>query len=51
MIDVGAWAATASGLSDSHADSTWDASHNAWMGRSYSRTTGPRGACAPAGIG
>ncbi len=46
MIDVGTWAATASGLSDNHAGSTWEPEHNAWLGRSYSRTQGPAAACA-----
>jgi LmbE family N-acetylglucosaminyl deacetylase len=45
MIDVGTWAATASGLSDSHAGSTWESGHNAWLGRDYHRTQKPRGAC------
>jgi LmbE family N-acetylglucosaminyl deacetylase len=45
MIDVGTWAATASGLSDSHAGSTWEPGHNAWVGRDYQRTQKPRGTC------
>lgn len=45
MIDVGTWAATASGLSDGHAGSTWEPGHNAWVGRDYHRTQEPRGAC------
>ena len=45
MIDVGTWAATASGLSDSHAGSTWESGHNVWVGREYHRTQEPRGAC------
>lgn len=45
MIDVGTWAATASGLSDLHAGSTWEPGHNAWVGRDYQRTQGPRGDC------
>jgi LmbE family N-acetylglucosaminyl deacetylase len=45
MIDVGTWAATASGLSDSHAGSTWEPGHNAWLGRDYHRTQPPRGTC------
>lgn len=45
MIDVGTWAATASGLSDLHAGSTWEPEHNAWLGRDYHRTQEPRGAC------
>jgi hypothetical protein len=36
-IDIGTWAATASGLSDKHALSTWEPNHNGWLGRSYSR--------------
>jgi LmbE family N-acetylglucosaminyl deacetylase len=44
MIDVGTWAATASGLSDLHAGSTWEPGHNAWLGRDYHRTQEPRGA-------
>jgi hypothetical protein len=46
MIDVGTWAATASGLSDSHAFSTWDPVHNSWLGRSYSRITWPEEDCS-----
>jgi LmbE family N-acetylglucosaminyl deacetylase len=45
MIDAGTWAATASGLSDNHAGSTWEPGHNAWVGRDYHRTQEPRGAC------
>ncbi len=45
MIDVGTWAATASGLSDNHAGSTWEPGHNAWVGRDYHRTQEPRGTC------
>jgi len=46
-IDVGTWAATASGLSDNHAGSTWEPGHNSWLGRDYHRTQKPRGACTP----
>ena len=45
LIDVGTWAATASGLSDGHAGSTWGAEHNSWLGRDYHRTQEPRGTC------
>lgn len=45
MIDVGVWAATASGLSDSHAPGTWEPVHNSWIGRSYARTTPPAPGC------
>ena len=45
LIDVGTWAATASGLSDSHAGSTWEAGHNIWVGRDYHRTQKPSGTC------
>ena len=45
MIDVGTWAATASGLSDSHAGSTWEPGHNSWLGRDYHRVQKPRGTC------
>jgi hypothetical protein len=45
MIDVGTWAATTSGLSDNHAGSTWEPEHNAWVGRSYSRSAPAKGAC------
>ncbi len=38
MISVGTWAATASGLSDSSYFSTWDSSHNVWIGKQYFRT-------------
>jgi LmbE family N-acetylglucosaminyl deacetylase len=44
-IEVGTWAATASGLSDLHAGSTWQPDHNAWLGRDYHRTQEPRGGC------
>lgn len=44
-IDVGTWAATASGLSDLHAGSTWEPGHNSWLGRDYHRTQEPRGEC------
>ena len=46
MIDVGTWAATASGLSDLHAGSTWEPEHNAWLGRDYHRTQEPSGTCS-----
>jgi len=45
LIDVGTWAATASGLSDSHAGSTWEPGHNTWLGRDYHRTQEPRDTC------
>jgi LmbE family N-acetylglucosaminyl deacetylase len=45
MIDVGTWAATASGLSDLHAGSTWEPGHNVWLGRDYHRIQKPRGPC------
>jgi len=45
MIDVGTWAATASGLSDNYAKATWEAEHNAWLGRNYFRETLPAGPC------
>lgn len=45
MIDVGTWAATASGLSDNHAKATWEPDHNAWIGRSYSRVQKPAAGC------
>jgi hypothetical protein len=45
MIDAGTWAATASGLSDLHAGSTWEPGHNAWVGRDYHRVQEPRGTC------
>jgi hypothetical protein len=51
MIDVGAWAATASGLSDNLAKATWESEHNAWIGRSYSRTTPAGGSCAAGPVG
>jgi hypothetical protein len=51
MIDVGTWAATASGLGDNLAKSTWEPGHNAWIGRSYSRSTPPGGSCAAGPIG
>lgn len=38
MISVGTWAATASGISDSSYFSTWDSSHNVWIGKQYFRT-------------
>jgi LmbE family N-acetylglucosaminyl deacetylase len=45
LIDAGTWAATASGLSDSHAGSTWEPGHNVWVGRDYHRMQKPHGAC------
>ncbi len=45
MIDVGTWAATASGLSDNHAKATWEPEHNAWIGRSYSRVQPAAAGC------
>ena len=45
LVDVGTWAATASGLSDNHAGSTWESGHNVWVGRDYHRTQDPRGPC------
>ncbi|HLW30953.1 MAG TPA: discoidin domain-containing protein [Aequorivita sp.] len=38
FISIGTWAATASGLSDSSSYSTWDNSHNVWIGKQYFRT-------------
>jgi hypothetical protein len=49
LVDVGTWAATASGLSDSHAFSTWDSEHNSWLGRAYSRATFPKAGCPRSG--
>jgi hypothetical protein len=49
LVDVGTWAATASGLSDSHAFSTWDSEHNSWLGRAYSRVTSPKAGCSRSG--
>jgi predicted signal transduction protein with EAL and GGDEF domain len=46
IVDVGTWAATASGLSDSHARATWEPEHNAWIGRSYSRSKAPSATCS-----
>lgn len=45
MIDVGTWAATASGLGDNYAKATWEPEHNAWIGRNYFRVTPPAGPC------
>jgi hypothetical protein len=45
MIEVGTWAATASGLSDLHAGSTWEPGHNAWLGRNYRTTREPDAHC------
>ena len=45
LIDAGTWAATASGLSDLHAGSTWEPGHNTWVGRDYHRTQEARGTC------
>ena len=45
LVDAGTWAATASGLSDNHAGSTWEPGHNAWVGRDYHRVQMPRGPC------
>jgi hypothetical protein len=49
LIDVGTWAATASGLSDNSAKATWEAEHNAWLGRSYSRAQAPAKSCGTVG--
>ncbi len=46
LINVGTWAATSSGLSDSYAPSTWDPLHNSWMGRTYSRVATPDTSCS-----
>lgn len=46
MIDIGTWAATASGLSDNYAKATWEKDHNAWIGRSYSRVQAPVAVCS-----
>jgi len=45
LVDVGTWSATASGLSDNYAPSTWDNVHNSWLGRSYSRVELPNESC------
>jgi len=45
LVDVGTWAATASGLGDLDAGSTWDPDHNAWLGRDYWWTQEPTGTC------
>ncbi len=45
LIDAGTWAATASGLSDNHAGSTWEPGHNVWVGRDYHRVQAPRDGC------
>ena len=37
MISIGAWAVTTSGISDFFHISTWDNSHNQWLGREYFR--------------
>lgn len=37
LISAGVWGATASGLSDMEHYSTWDATHNSWIGRQYFR--------------
>lgn len=49
MIDVGTWAATASGLGDNYAKATWEPEHNAWLGRSYSRMQAPAAGCGAVG--
>jgi hypothetical protein len=49
MIDVGTWAATASGLGDNYAKATWEPEHNAWLGRSYSRVQAPPPSCGAGG--
>lgn len=51
MIDVGTWAATASGLSDNYARATWEKDHNAWIGRNYFRLTPATGVCNAAPVG
>lgn len=37
LVSAGTWGATASGLSDGLHDSTWNESHNIWIGRQYFR--------------
>lgn len=49
MIDVGTWAAATSGLGDFRAPSTWEPGHNAWIGRSYSRSAPAQGTCTEKG--
>jgi hypothetical protein len=50
LIDVGTWAATSSGLSDSYALSTWDRVHNSWLARTYYRLALPEAPCSASGI-
>ncbi|MEH6764908.1 MAG: discoidin domain-containing protein [Aequorivita antarctica] len=38
MVSAGTWAVTASGLSDSSYYSSWDNTHNVWLGKQYFRT-------------
>ena len=41
LVSAGTWGATASGLSDYFHGSTWDNSHNAWIGKQYYRRINP----------
>ncbi|KAA1245566.1 discoidin domain-containing protein [Aquimarina sp. RZ0] len=39
LVSAGTWGATTSGLSDNLNSSTWDRTHNSWIGKQYYRTT------------
>ncbi|MBI1339453.1 hypothetical protein GC169_04475 [bacterium] len=44
-LHFGVWAATASGLSDLQAPSTWEPGHNGWLARRYARLAAPATGC------
>lgn len=44
-LHFGVWAATASGLSDLDAPSTWEPGHNGWLARRYGRTVSEAAGC------
>jgi hypothetical protein len=41
LVSAGTWAVTASGISDNFFYSSWDNSHNIWLGKQYFRTLPP----------
>ncbi|GAA4937564.1 hypothetical protein GCM10023314_07660 [Algibacter agarivorans] len=40
LVSAGTWGVTTSGLSDNFHNSTWNNSHNVWIGKQYFRTLG-----------
>ncbi len=41
LVSAGTWAVTASGISDNYFYSSWDNSHNVWLGKQYFRILPP----------